>query len=219
MKRTFITATGTGIGKTLVTDVLTRQLRRQGKSVQALKPIISGFTDDTLDESDTAMLLRAMDQPVNPETIQAISPWRFIAPLSPDMAALREGRTVDFLKLIEFCDKADADHVLIEGVGGAFVPLDNGHVVADWIAALGACAILVCGSYLGTLSHTIATVQALANRNVIISGIVISESVEGAVSVEETQTTLARFLGPVPIACLPRLRDWSEAPDLTRMIG
>jgi len=215
VKRTFITATGTGIGKTLVTDVLTRQLRRQGKSVKALKPIISGFTESTVDESDTATLLRAMDQPVTPETIQAISPWRFMAPLSPDMAALREGRTVDFLKLIEFCDEADADHVLIEGVGGAFVPLDDSHVVADWIAALGAPAILVCGTYLGTLSHTIATVEALANRNVTVCGVVISESPEGAVSVLETQTTLSRFLGPIPIACLPRITDWKDAPDLT----
>ena len=74
MTSTFITATGTGIGKTLVTSLLTRQLRAKGKTVRALKPVISGFTDETLAESDTAELLRAMDRPVTPETITDISP-------------------------------------------------------------------------------------------------------------------------------------------------
>jgi len=220
MSRIFITATGTGIGKTLVTSVLTRQLRAQGKTVRALKPVISGFTAETADASDTAELLRAMDRPVTPETIAEISPWRFAAPISPDMAAVREGRTIDFLKLIEFCEApVEADHVLIEGVGGAFVPLNDNHTVADWIAELSIPTLLVCGSYLGTLSHTIATLEALDNRRVAVTGIIISESPESPVPLAETQAALGRFVGTVEIACLPRLTDWNEAPDLTSLIG
>lgn len=220
MSRTFITATGTGIGKTLVTSVLTRQLRAKGKSVRALKPVISGFNDETACESDTAELLRAMDRPVTPETIHEISPWRFEAPLSPDMAALREGKIIDFLKLIEFCDTTDgADHTLIEGVGGAFVPLNDNHTVADWIAELSIPALLVCGSYLGTLSHTIATLEALANRRVAVTGIIISESPDGPVPLAETQATLRRFAGAAEIVCLPRIGGWSEAPDLTGLVA
>lgn len=219
MTCTFITATGTGIGKTLVTSVLTRQLRAQGKTVRALKPVISGFTDETMAESDTAELLRAMDRPVTPETIAEISPWRFEAPLSPDMAAIREGRSIDFLKLIEFCETpADAEHMLIEGVGGAFVPLNDNHTVADWIAEMSIPALLVCGSYLGTLSHTIATLEALANRRVAVTGIIISESPESPVSLAETQASLGRFVGTAEIVCLPRITDWSEAPDLTPLV-
>jgi dethiobiotin synthetase len=220
MTRTFITATGTGIGKTLVTGILTRQLRAQGKSVRALKPIISGFTDDTARESDTAELLRAMDRPVTPETIADISPWRFTEPLSPDMAAMREGRTIDFLKLIEFCDGPElTDHTLIEGVGGAFVPVGDNHTVADWIAEMAVPALLVCGSYLGTLSHTIATLEALANRRVTVTGIIISESPESPVPLSETQATLGRFVGTVEIACVPRIGVWQDAPNLTSLVS
>ncbi|MEN3952867.1 dethiobiotin synthase [Iodidimonas sp. SYSU 1G8] len=220
MNRTFITATGTGIGKTLLTEVLIRQLRRQKKSVRALKPLISGISDATLADSDTARILDALGDPVTPENIARVSPWRFEAPLSPDMAAIREGRSVDFLKLIDFCElPRAADHVLIEGVGGAFVPLNEGHVVADWIAELGIPTLLVCGSYLGTLSHTIATVAALATRRVTVSGIVISESEDSPVPLQETQASMARFTGPIPIVCLPRVASWTDAPDLTPLIA
>ncbi len=220
MTRTFITGTGTGVGKTLVTSILARQLRAQGRTVRALKPVISGFTGATAADSDTAELLRATGRPVTQETIADISPWRFAEPLSPDMAALREGRSIDLLKLIEFCDApAQADHTLIEGVGGAFVPLNDAHTIADWIAELSIPALLVCGSYLGTLSHTIATLEALVNRRVTVTGIVISESPESPVPLAETQATLGRFVGTVDIVCLPRVGDWTDAPDLTGLIG
>ena len=220
MNRTFITSTGTGIGKTLLTEVLIRQLRRQKKSVRALKPLISGISDATWADSDTARILDALGDSVTPENIARVSPWRFEAPLSPDMAAIREGRSVDFLKLIDFCEMPrSADHVLIEGVGGAFVPLNDGHVVADWIAELGIPALLVCGSYLGTLSHTIATVAALATRRVTVSGIIISESEDSPVPLEETRASMARFTGPIPIVCLPRVASWTEAPDLTPLLA
>ncbi|MBI1180422.1 MAG: dethiobiotin synthase [Alphaproteobacteria bacterium] len=220
MTRLFVTATGTGIGKTLATSLLVRQLRAQGETVAALKPVISGFTDETAAESDTAELLRALDRPMTHEAVAQISPWRFAAPLSPDMAAAREGRAVPFGDLISFCcEPRDADHVLIEGVGGAFVPLDGRHLVADWIAALGIPALLVCGSYLGTLSHTISTLEALRNRHVFLAGILISESETSPVPPEEIRDSLQRFCGPVPILNLPRLRHWSEAPDLTGLVA
>lgn len=188
--------------------------------MRALKPVISGFTDETLNESDTAELLRAMDRPVTPETIADISPWRFAAPISPDMAASREGRTIDFRKLIEFCNRPeDADHTLIEGVGGAFVPLNDNHTVADWIAELSIPALLVCGSYLGTLSHTIATLAALNNRRVTVTGIIISESPDSPVPLAETRAALGRFVGSIEISCLPRLSGWNDAPDLAGLIG
>jgi dethiobiotin synthetase len=218
MNRLFVTSTGTGIGKTLVTAVLVRQLRAAGRGALALKPIISGFEDASAGESDTGVLLRAMDRPVVADEIAAVSPWRFSASLSPDMAARREGREIDVAALTAFCAGARADHVLIEGVGGAFVPLDARRTVADWIAALDIPALLVAGSYLGTLSHTIATLEALAARRVTVRAIVVSESPESPVPLEETRASLARFVGGVPIALLPRIADWTQAPDLTPLV-
>ena len=94
----FVTATGTGIGKTHVACGL---LRAQGGA--GLKPVLSGFDPASAADSDAGRLLAAMGRPITPETIAAISPWRFAAPLSPDMAAAREGRAVPFEALIAAC--------------------------------------------------------------------------------------------------------------------
>ena len=86
MKSLFITSSGTEIGKTLVTAALCHQLTARGLKVQALKPVVSDFNDGDL-ETDTAVLLHALGQSATAENIDAMSPWRFQAPLSPDMAA------------------------------------------------------------------------------------------------------------------------------------
>ena len=139
MKPLFITATGTGIGKTIVTTILAWQAKQAGKSVRALKPVISGFTEDTYNESDTALILRSLDLEETEDAINNISPWRYEAPLAPDMAAARENAVLDFEKLISFCSEAiegPDDIVLIEGVGGLMVPLSETRTVLDWIKAL-----------------------------------------------------------------------------------
>lgn len=225
MKPFFITSSGTEIGKTLVTAALCHQLAAAGLKVQALKPVVSDFNDGD-PETDTAVLLDALGQPTTPENVDAMSPWRFRAPLSPDMAAAREGRKIDFEALIAHCQAATAqpgDILLIEGVGGVMVPLTAEKTVRDWIAALGAPAVLVVGSYLGTISHTLSAVEALGAGGIPVKAVVISTSDESPVPVTETAATLARFLGPVPIATLPRLTGgatarWRHAPDLTGLI-
>ena len=199
----FITATGTEIGKTHVTQLLIREARAAGRAVAALKPVITGFDPAAPAGSDTALLLEALGRPVNAETIAAISPWRFRDPLSPDMAAAREKRSVPFDDLVAFCRSAKADDVFIEGVGGVMAPLDATHTVRDWIAALEIPVILVAGSYLGTISHTLTTLEALNAKRIPVREIVISESEQSPVPPEEAVATLARFTA-TPIRIVPR---------------
>src|SRR3546814_6253389 len=90
----FITASGTDVGKTVVTALLARQLRARGQTPDVLKPVLSGFDPATRATSDAGVLLSALDLPVTEAALDRMSPWRFRAPLSPDMAAAREGRTV-----------------------------------------------------------------------------------------------------------------------------
>src|SRR5262245_6760089 len=92
----FITATGTDIGKTYLACALIRHLRAQGQAVEAIKPIVTGFEEQSAISSDPGLLLGALGRPVSATDIERISPWRFKAALSPDLAAAREGRTVDF---------------------------------------------------------------------------------------------------------------------------
>lgn len=195
------------MGKTFVTAGLARALRRKVSAVRVLKPVISDFSPETADESDSAVLLRALGREPTLENIEDISPWRFAAPLSPDMAAAREGRVIDFDGLVDFCraaNTANPDYTLIEGVGGVMVPLTETHTVLDWIAALDIAALVVVGSYLGTLSHTLTALAAMRGRGVAVAGIVVSESEDQPVPLAETAETLARFAPDIPIQTVPR---------------
>lgn len=224
MKRLFVSGSGTGVGKTLVTAALAHQLRRAGRAVRAIKPVISGYTPATHRDSDTALLLNSLGERHAGDAIDRVSPFRFAAPLSPDMAAAREGRDVDFEALLAFCRAcADGpeDALLIEGVGGVMVPLTRDKTVLDWMAALGAPCLLVVGSYLGTISHTLTAVAALHQRGVALAGLVISESEESPVPPAETQATIQRFVPNTPIVVVPRLfgvAPWQDAPDLTFLL-
>ncbi|MDE0059313.1 MAG: dethiobiotin synthase [Defluviicoccus sp.] len=220
----FVTAAGTEIGKTLVTAALVHQLREAGRPVRALKPVISGLDEVSPADSDSGRLLAALGRPVNADGIAKVSPWRFGAPLSPHMAAAAEGREIDFDALVAFCQaEADAcaaagETLLIEGVGGAMVPVTTRKTVLDWIAALGLPAVLVGGSYLGALSHTLTAARALECEGIAIAAAVIGESGENDVGLAPTVETLRGFLPTTPVVALPRIRAagavWRAAPPL-----
>ena len=202
----FITSSGTGIGKTFVTRQLIAELKAAGRRVRALKPVASGFDAADAEGSDTLQLLRALALEPTAANLDAVSPWRFAAPLSPDMAAARERRTIPFAALVAHCQAAGrgGDVTLIEGIGGVMVPLDDEHTVLDWIAALEVPTLLVVGSYLGTLSHSLTAAAALRARGVMIAGVVVSESEVEPVPTVETAAALARFITPVPVQALQR---------------
>ena len=223
MSALFVTGTGTSVGKTLVAAALCRQFREAGRAVCALKPVMSGYDPAVPGESDAGVLLAGLERAVTPAALAAIAPWRFAAPLSPDMAAAREGRRLALADIVAFCRAAAGDPLLIEGVGGVMVPLDDRHTVADWMAALGAPVLLVAGSYLGTISHTLTALAVLRGRGLRVAGLVVSESPVSPVPPAETVAVIARHAGPLPVAILPRLdaapAPWRTAPDLLGPLG
>jgi dethiobiotin synthetase len=207
MSAIFVTATGTDIGKTFVAAGLIRHWRAAGQTVEALKPVVTGFDPTSAATSDPGELLTALGQPVTPTEIERIAPWRFTAPLSPDMAASRENRAIDFDALMDFSRSAIADEqgmLLIEGVGGVMVPLDEQHTVLDWMAALNIPVVLAAGSYLGSLSHTLTSLDALRRRELLIKVLVVNETPGSTVPMADTLTTLKRFAGSTPIVALRR---------------
>ena len=209
MSAYFVTATGTDIGKTFVTAGLIRHLRTAGEKVSALKPVVSGFDMATSALSDPGVLLGALDIPITPEALEDISPWRFAAPLSPDMAAAREGAALDFDAIIARCQQtiaAETGTLFIEGVGGVMVPLDDTRTVLDWMVTLNLPLIMVTGSYLGTISHTLTALDAVARRGLVVNALVINETGDGAVPIEETQAAIARFHPALTIATIPRVK-------------
>ena len=216
----FVTATGTDIGKTYVTAGLLRHLR--GDRASAIKPIASGFTAETAAMSDPVQLLEAMGEPVTAEALARISPWRFLEPLSPDMAAAREGRVIDFAALVEFCRanvfRAEGP-LFVEGVGGVMVPLDVRHTVRDWMAALGLPIVLVTGSYLGTISHTLTALDVLARTRLTVAALVVNETANSAVPLDETIDTLRRFASAIPVVALRRSAGASEFAKLWQILA
>jgi dethiobiotin synthetase len=208
----FVTSTGTDIGKTYVCCQLIRAWQ-PAIEIRCIKPIVTGFDPLAPESTDTARLLDAQHLTVNRNRIEATSPWRYRAALSADMAASREGRTLPFDEIVAFCrPPPDVELNLIEGIGGVMAPIGDDRTVLDWIAALETRVLLVAGSYLGSLSHTLTAVDVLSRSDRRPVAVVISESIEEPVTTEETASSLERYLGDLPIAILPR--DDAEAAAL-----
>lgn len=202
----FITGTGTDIGKTWLSCALLRHWRAQGRAVRAFKPVLSGFDAAQAAASDAGQLLAALGRAVDAAAIDEVAPWRFAAPLSPDMAAAREGRSIDMAALIAFTRRStSADFLtLVEGVGGAMVPLDAQHTVRDWIAASGLPCVLVTGSYLGSLSHALTALAALRAVGAPVAAIAVNETPTATVGLDETLATLRRHAGRTPVVAIAR---------------
>ncbi|MGE4482280.1 dethiobiotin synthase [Acidocella sp.] len=201
MNSYFVTATGTDIGKTFCTA----GLLRANPTLSAIKPLLSGYEEEQAESSDSGQLLAAMGREATGANISAITPWRYKAPLSPDMAAAREGQSIDYAALLGFCRAELAKGpTLIEGAGGAAVPLTPTKLTVDWIADLGLPVLLVTGSYLGGISHCITTAEFLLRRHISIHAVLLNESPQAPVPEAQTQATLERYL---PCRIFPVRRD------------
>jgi dethiobiotin synthetase len=183
MSAFFVTATGTDIGKTYVASGLVRHWRAAGRPVDALKPVATGFDPAAAEASDAGVLLAALGRSVTPAEIDRISPWRFAAPLSPDMAAQYEKRSIDFDALVQFSQAAVTSNkgmLLIEGIGGIMVPLDDRHTVLDWMIALNIPLVLVA-------------------RGLAVKAVVVDETPGSPVTMQSTIETMTNFVRAIPI--------------------
>jgi dethiobiotin synthetase len=196
----FITGTGTDVGKTFVAASLIRHLRQMGRLVDALKPVVSGFDPEQAATSDPGVLLHALGLPATIQEIDRIAPWRFRAALSPDLAAAREGESIDVDAVVGFCQTAidqRRDILLIEGVGGVMVPLDAERTILDVMMALQLPLMLVAGSYLGAISHTLTALDALYQRGLKVLVIIVSETPGSPVPLDDTVAAIGHFAEPV----------------------
>jgi dethiobiotin synthetase len=207
----FVAGTGTDVGKTYVTASLILRLREAGKAVDALKPVVSGFDPDAPEGSDPAVLLQALGRGWSSEALAEIAPWRFRAPLSPPLAAAREGGRLSGEAVIAHCrDRAERTPertwLLVESAGGVMSPLDDTRTMLDLAAALEAPVLLVAGSYLGTISHTLTAVAVIKAAGLAVAGVVMSDSGAGAPPLKETVVAVSERLQARPVIGLRRGR-------------
>ncbi|HYG28546.1 MAG TPA: dethiobiotin synthase [Caulobacteraceae bacterium] len=208
MATLIVTGVGTDIGKTYVTASIIRAVRARGHPVSAFKPVLSGFDYEQPAQSDAGVLLEALGKPVTAETVEAIAPFRYAAPMSPPLAAAREGKSLSFAEVAGACRERMADSgralLLIEGAGGVMSPLSDGATVLDLIEALAVPVLLVTGAYLGAISHTLTAVEVLRRRGVAIRAVVVNESAELGCSMDEMHESLRVLAGGVPVVSVAR---------------
>jgi dethiobiotin synthetase len=212
MSQYFVSGIGTDVGKTFCSCALLHA----HPHLRAIKPVLSGFEDDKAEASDAGQLLSAMNQAVTPSHLNSISPYRFKAPLSPHLAAKKEGSAIDEKALLAFCKQQMTLHknLLIEGVGGLMVPITDEWLVLDWMKALRLPTILVSASYLGAINHTLLSLQVLKSAKLPLKALIISQS-EGCVGLQDTAESIRPFMPKgAALLTLPRQSSWKAASEL-----
>ena len=217
MSSYIIAGTGTDVGKTFTTCALLHAARQLNFPVKAFKPIISGWvqTDDT----DTAQLLTANG---HQQTLEEISHWRLKAPLSPHIAAKKENVYISLEALVDWTKTQCGGEGLnlIEAVGGVAVPINDEHTTLDWMKSLHLPVILVAGSYLGSISHTLTAIMALQQAGLTIKAVVVNESTCSSVTFEDAEEGLSPFISGIELRIFqPRVSSYAQAQAIHALIG
>jgi dethiobiotin synthetase len=200
MRGLFITATDTGAGKTFVTASLARLWRRERRPFRVSKPVATGAENDW--SEDTRLLGEAASDP----DLEAITPYTFAVAAAPPVAARLAGTSLRLDHLaVAVRRRAAEDHaVLVEGVGGLLCPLTERETVADLAIELALPLIVIARRSLGTLNHTLLTVEAAQRRGLRLAGVVVTATTPVQGAAEETVVEELRQRLPVPLlAVLP----------------
>ena len=203
----FVTATDTGVGKTWVACALARAAARRGLRVAVMKPCETG------DGDDGERLLAAAGRTIDPALAR---PYRFHLPASPEVAARAEGAAVDVARIEAAFARLtrDADFTIVEGAGGLLVPVAPGVLMADLAARLGLPLLVVARAALGTVNHTLLTLEAARARQLGVAGVVLCRAVETAGPEEPTNPDAIAHWGRAPILGLfPHGRDADAVAD------
>jgi len=205
----FVTGTDTGVGKTLVTCALLHAFAARGLRVAGMKPVASGCRSvgNVLVSEDAERLLAAGNLPL---TLQQINPYAFEPPLAPHIAAAMAGKPIVMARILETFDFlcTQADRVVVEGVGGFCVPLNDHEDAADIAGCLDLPVVLVVGMRLGCINHALLTAEAVRQRGLRLAGWIANCIDPQMQALESNVRTLkarlpAECLGVIPYQAIP----------------
>lgn len=205
----FICGTDTGVGKTIISSGLIRLARRRGVNCVGIKPVETGCSIEkgVLEPIDGAMLWEASDKTLS---LDECAPYRFAMPAAPFRAAAMEDSNLRISDIVEhiLTVAEDVDMVIVEGAGGLMTPVEERKLMIDIISDLQFPTLLVARLTLGTINHTVLSIEALRNRNIPVKGIVLSSSQRTCGPEEEyTPGDLSRIISGIPVAILPFMED------------
>jgi dethiobiotin synthetase len=209
----FVTGTGTEVGKTVVAATIARTLAGEGKRVAVFKPAVTGLNEGV--ETDHELLRRASG---SGQSDAEIAPYRYGPPASPHLAAALAGEEIHSGRLREAARAAaeGADAIVCEGVGGLLVPLSPGYLVRDLAVDLGYPLVVVAAPGLGTINHTLLTIEAARAADLEVAAVVLSPWPEAPSEIERDNRETIAALAEVEVEVLPRLdlSDPSSWPQL-----
>lgn len=202
MRGLFVTGTGTGVGKTVVAGALAAGLRARGARVAVFKPVLTGVDEEPPAgwPRDDELLAGAAGVPT-----AGVAMSRYGPPVSPHLAAALAGEVISLDALVHAAQHVarNADVLVVEGVGGLLVPLSAEATVRDLALALGFGVVVAAHPGLGTINHTLMTLEVARRSGLGILGVVLSPwPAEPTVMHESNRDTIAAS-GKVDVACLP----------------
>jgi dethiobiotin synthetase len=218
----FITGTDTGVGKTLIAGAIAKILAGKGLKVGVFKPIATGckHTWDGLISNDTDFLSWCANSDLSPSTI---TPVGYRTPAAPIVSADREGCAIDFGKIAaaykDICQNSDA--VLVEGIGGVRVPLTEEFDLLDLAVEFALPVVIVARPNLGTINHTLMTIDCVRAAKLKITGVVINgyNAAESTVAEDTAAETIAKCSDADILAVVPFDETVSiEKPNLGEVI-
>ena len=203
----FVTGTDTEIGKTLVASALVHMQAQRGWRVAAMKPVAAGaeWRDGRWCNEDADALAAC----VSVKLPQALTtPYLFQTPAAPHIAASLEGKVIDRKHLLDCYRqvRAQADAVVVEGVGGFRVPLNDSYDTADLAKDLGLPVVLVVGMRLGCISQALLTAEAITARGLSLMGWVANSVDPAMLYPQENIDAIAQRIYAPLLACIPRLQ-------------
>ncbi len=210
MERLFITGTDTEIGKTYVACALIRHLADQGLRVAAMKPLASGSerTPGGLRNADALALMEASNVQ---QDYDQVNPYAFEPAIAPHIAAQSEGVRIDLERIWRTAHEIDGDWLVVEGVGGWCVPVDETRMLPELARGITRNIVLVVGLRLGCINHALLTARQIVSDGFNLVGWVANEVDPGMASKEENLATLKGLIAAPMLAKLP----WN--PDVKRV--
>jgi len=195
----FVTGTDTEVGKSVVAASICAALAATGERVAAFKPVVTGLDDEPGPFGyDHELLASAANAEQTPEDV---APYRFGPPVSPHLAAELAGELIEPAHLLQV---ARAHELLVaEGVGGLLVPITTGYLVRDLAIDLGLPVVVAARTGLGTINHTLLTVEAARTAGVKVAGVVMTPWPEEPADIERSNRETIERLSGVAVSGLP----------------
>jgi len=199
-KGVFVTGCDTGVGKTVIAGAIAASIKAHGPDVGVMKPVASGAKEieNKLVSEDVVYLKKIID---NTDDDALVNPILLKPPIAPTIAASKAGIPINIDKILKAYEALTSRHdfVVVEGVGGLMVPIDDTLFVADLARKMDLALVIVTGDYLGAINHTLLTIEYARNRNLRIKGIVINMLKNGDDLVREIEKySSVPILGTIP---------------------